>query len=132
MTKLKHLPPASKTTRFLSLGLDIIIYLVLAFGFMTFFSNGTVEHEDELLEIFRSIYMVIFSLFYFSQKKSPGNALTGLSIVDEEGKSPSFFQLTLRAACAGTFLAFLTILFSSENRGFHDFIGKTYVVKKSA
>lgn len=73
--------------------------------------------------------MLFYYVFFESLTgRTPGKLLTGTRVVDEQGQKPSFGQILGRSLAR--MLPFEPLsFFGAENRGWHDSLSKTYVVK---
>ena len=75
-------------------------------------------------------FIVLFYFVFFESLigRTPGKLLTGTRVVDEQGQKPSFGQILGRSLAR--MLPFEPLsFFGAENRGWHDSLSKTYVVK---
>lgn len=113
---------ASKKLRFFSLVLDILIYCDVSWFLQIMFSMKSQSSSG--------LYSLVFIVFYLINGMSPGNKILNFTIKRDNGDKQSFTTKILRAILASTMFAFLPILFTSRNIGFHDMIAGTVVYQK--
>ena len=79
-------------------------------------------------------YHAIFT-YYLGQ--TPGKMLLGIQVVDNNRQRPTLRQVILREVVGKIiillvmFIGFIWIIWDPNKRGWHDYIGNTYVVKKN-
>jgi uncharacterized RDD family membrane protein YckC len=111
-------------------------------GFILFGSEtATSQSEVVTTQIFASFLVCIISCIYISALLSSpwqatvGMKACGLKITDESGNRISFGRATGRwfamwlSGCPTLLIGFLMIAWTSKNKGLHDLIARTLVVK---
>ena len=79
-------------------------------------------------------YHAIFT-YYLGQ--TPGKMLLGIQVVDNNRQRPTLRQVILREVVGKIiillvmFIGFIWLIWDPNKRGWHDYIGNTYVVKKN-
>jgi hypothetical protein len=82
------------------------------------------------------ISIVYYVLFTYYQGQTPGKMLLGLHVQDENGNKPTLKQVLLREVVGKIIstvillIGYLWILWDPKKRGWHDYIARTYVIKK--
>jgi uncharacterized RDD family membrane protein YckC len=121
---------ASKSTRFLNLFLDRIIYSVLFIVHLFIFDRLHVIPSDMpfiyIVMYMFSFYFLYYFLFELAFGRTPGKFLTGTKVVDFNDRKPDFKTLFIRNLCR--FIPFNGISFLVGNEGWHDSISKTNVI----
>lgn len=80
--------------------------------------------------------VVYYVMFTYIKGQTPGKMLLGLHVVDANGFRPSLKQVFLREvigkaiAALALLIGYLWIIWDPKKRGWHDYIGGTYVVKR--
>jgi hypothetical protein len=119
-------PSFKKSRRLFHVILDIVavMFIVNSHLFLVneFFRTNIFE---VIADIFMGIayYLVVESLL----KTTVGKVMTNSIVVDSTGKRASFSRMLLRAFCR--FIPFEAITFLFSDRGWHDKLSGTYVVK---
>lgn len=125
--------PAGSGRRFLNLIVDYVVYFALTFaaGFvvvMVWGDRGARFLDETPGFVFGAPILLAYYIFLEgSCGRTVGKFLTGTIVVNESGGSPSWGQVILRSL--GRFIPFEAFSFLGSNpRGWHDRMGKTYVV----
>jgi uncharacterized RDD family membrane protein YckC len=120
----------------------VLFGLILVIALMYGSSSSSYNTVFAVIYILWLLFTIIFTLLYFAyQESSPkqatiGKQLMGLVVTDYEGRIISFGTalgrylakiLSALTLCIG----FVMIGFTEKKQGLHDFIVKTYVVKKA-
>lgn len=106
---------------FAGAGSDNPLFTNILFGFDIF---------DILFYLLGAGYFVLFTCF---SGTTPGKRIFNLSVIDEEGRTPSFFNILYRETI-GRYLSailcigYLLIFISKDKRGLHDILGGTRVI----
>ena len=127
--------PAERWRRFVNLLVDYFGFVALAFvvgmvigvvGGMT--AVNAMQHVG-VQYLFGFTIMLVYLVpleLYFG--RTLGKLVTGTRVVNESGEAPTFSQVFWRSMCR--FIPFEAFsFFTSDARGWHDSIPKTYVVK---
>ena len=75
-------------------------------------------------------------MFTYARGQTPGKMLLGLHVVDVNGEKPNLKQVLLRevigkaVAALALLIGYLWIIWDPRKRGWHDYIGGTFVVKR--
>lgn len=130
---------ASKGTRLAHLFIDyfgffaILVVLMFAGAFITAalgYPDFMIWLTSESITI-NLVSVVLYLLYYFiweaTTARTLGKLITGTIIVDENGEKPTAYTAFIRTICR--LIPFEYFSFLGE-RGWHDSISKTYVVKK--
>lgn len=127
--------PASSGLRFSNRLIDMLIVVLVLLSnifqniFFREYFRGTGDFELYLLEFATSFiyYMMLESVF----KITIGKCITNTMVVNEQGETPSFINMTGRTLCR--FIPFEALSFlGSDKRGWHDSMSGTYVVKRNS
>ena len=122
--------------RFLNYLLDTAILIGILFvgAFIYGVATGGVVEEDgeEGGLILQVILLGGFTLYYTISEaltgRTIGKLITGTKVVDATGNKPSFGKALVRSLCRHIPFEPLSLL-SSDARGWHDSIAKTWVVR---
>lgn len=122
--------------RFLNYLIDIafliIILFVGAFIYGIIAGGIAVEDEEEGGLMFQVIFLGGFTLYYAICEcltgRTLGKVITGTKVVDANGNNPSFGKALVRSLCRHIPFEPFSVL-SSDARGWHDSIPKTWVVR---
>lgn len=77
-----------------------------------------------------------YVMFTYARGQTPGKMLLGLHVVDENGQRPNLKQVLLREvvgkaiSALALLVGYLWIIWDHRKRGWHDYIGGTFVVKR--
>ena len=80
--------------------------------------------------------VVYYIMFTYLKGQTPGKMLLGLHVVDVNGYRPNLKQVLLRevigkaVSALALLIGYLWIIWNPKKRGWHDYIGSTYVVKR--
>ena len=83
-----------------------------------------------------ALSVVYYVMFTYAKGQTPGKMLLGLHVVDANGLRPSLKQVFLREvigkaiSALALLIGFLWIIWDPKKRGWHDYIGGTYVIKR--
>ena len=86
--------------------------------------------------VFPLLFVSYHIIFTYKLGQTPGKMMLGLQVVDGDGHKPSLRQILLREVLGKVivflimFVGFLWVLWDPKKRGWHDYIGGTYVVKR--
>jgi archaeal type IV pilus assembly protein PilA len=120
----------------------VLFGLILIFAMMSGSSSGSSAAFFGVIYILWFLFTIIFTVMYYAYQESSdkqatiGKQLMGLMVTDYEGRTISFGTavgrylakiLSALIICIGFFM----IGFTEKNQGLHDYIVKTYVVKKA-
>jgi len=130
---------ASKGIRLANLFIDYLGFfaILILMMFVASFIATAVGNQDFMLWYTREITtmnlvsIVLFFLYYFIWEaltgRTLGKLISGTIVVNENGEKPTASEIFIRTICR--FIPFEYFSFLGE-RGWHDSISKTYVVKK--
>jgi len=95
------------------------------------------ENENRILELIVCLTLIIYNSICeaSAMRGSVGKRIFKLVVVDIDGQGISYLNALLRSIgkVASLFfygLGFISILFTEHRQAFHDFLAKTYVVKR--
>jgi uncharacterized RDD family membrane protein YckC len=80
--------------------------------------------------------VVYYVIFTYAKGQTPGKMLLGLHVVDVNGNRPNLKQVLMREvigkaiSALALLMGYLWIIWDHRKRGWHDYIGGTYVVKR--
>ncbi|MQF94334.1 MAG: zinc-ribbon domain-containing protein [SAR202 cluster bacterium] len=80
--------------------------------------------------------VVYYVLFTYYRGQTPGKMLLDIHVVDENGQKPNLRQVILREVVGKAvsalvlLIGYLWIIWDPKKRGWHDYFGNTYVVKR--
>ncbi len=125
--------PVGKKTRFANYIIDLFTLLVLDIVF--FLIAPLILDESTLVFIVELPDIVLGSilsiLYYFSLEfftnRTLGKLVTGTSVIAQSGEKPSVSQILIRTL--SRLIPFEVLSFLFDDRGWHDKISKTFVVK---
>ena len=86
--------------------------------------------------VFPALFLGYHTIFTYKLGQTPGKMLLGLQVVDANDRKPSLKQILLREVLGKVivflimFVGFLWVLWDPKKRGWHDYIGGTYVIKR--
>jgi uncharacterized RDD family membrane protein YckC len=86
--------------------------------------------------VFPLLFVSYHTIFTYKLGQTPGKMLLGLQVVDADDHQPSLKQILLREVLGKVivflimFIGFLWVLWDPKKRGWHDYIGGTYVIKR--
>ncbi|XZE20010.1 RDD family protein [Pirellulaceae bacterium SH449] len=127
---------AGKGARFVNLLIDSAVYYAISFAAGVVIALSSSEAFLDYLEKVPNFLLglPIYFGYYFTLEATTGRTLgkmaTGTMVINEQGQPPSPGQVAGRTLCRLIpFEAFSILFASSEPRGWHDSIPKTYVVK---
>lgn len=89
---------------------------------------------DQIFQL--TVFVVVVLLFWFKKQSTPGKMIFKMKIVDYKSKrTPTKLQLVIRflsyiISTIPLFLGFIWIAFNKDNRGWHDFIAGTQVIRE--
>ncbi|BCX48140.1 RDD domain-containing protein [Haloferula helveola] len=128
---------ASLGLRFANLIIDRIASMVVVFVISFAYGFALVASGSEIEEDFGTGMELVLALgstfLYYAACESIfgrtlGKLITGTKVIDENGAKPSFLRALARTVCR--FIPFEPFsFFGSEQRGWHDSITRTWVVK---
>lgn len=81
------------------------------------------------------LYFLYFILMTYFFRQTLGKMITGISVIDKDGKGLSFSQVLYRELVGRfinnklAYIPYLMIIFTKNSIGLHDFFADTYVVK---
>jgi len=116
---------ASGFLRFINMLIDALVYYGIFMGVMFL---GLIEFDDTYM-----VYVIIVCYYVAIEGltgRSIGKLITGTKVVTENGSKPSFMNFVGRNLCRLIPFDGLSFLMKN-NRGWHDSISKTWVVKSS-
>ena len=130
---------ADKGTRFLNYFIDRIIAQILVVLVIAIIEeiefvlalNDRGEEDPFIVFTFLSVvtvYLGYYTLMEFYLGKTIGKLVSKTEVVKLDGSRPSFLNCLGRSLCR--IIPFNTISFLFAQRGFHDTISQTYVVKR--
>jgi len=125
----KDFEKASKGRRFANSLLDSIFYIII-FMIVMFNSGNPTPSEGGGLFYNLIGYGILFTYYILMEGVwgvTMGKLITGTKVVDINGNKPQFSTVIIRSLCR--FIPFDAISFLGE-RGWHDSISKTMVVRK--
>ncbi len=117
-------------------------------GFMTRLGAGIIDLVGPLIAsgiiialtdvpgVFPIIFISYHTIFTYKLGQTPGKMLLGLQVVDVNDYRPTLKQILLREVIGKAFVfmvmfvGFLWVLWDPKKRGWHDYIGGTYVIKR--
>ncbi|PKB75405.1 MAG: hypothetical protein BZY85_09525 [SAR202 cluster bacterium MP-SAtl-SRR3965592-G1] len=82
------------------------------------------------------LFISYHTIFTYKLGQTPGKMLLGLQVVDADDRKPSLKQILMREVLGKVivflimFVGFLWVLWDPKKRGWHDYIGGTYVIKR--
>lgn len=124
-----YVDEAENGTRFLNFLIDRVIIWLLNYALLLLFVIfvGIISNLLYYL-IFLLVFFLYYTLMEYSTKgKTIGKYITGTKAVYETGKDLTFQQAFLRTLCR--LIPLNGISFLVTDRGWHDRISKTYVIK---
>ncbi|WP_017549105.1 RDD family protein [Salinicoccus carnicancri] len=143
MDKLDHMATAHFFTRLVSYIIDVVliwsasqilIYPVLGMfdikGSHLWLPIFSVENIASGLLYF--LYFVLMTYFF---RQTLGKMITGISVIDKDGRGLGFMQVLYRELVgryinnALAYIPYLMIIFTKNRMGLHDYFADTYVVK---
>ena len=86
--------------------------------------------------IFALIFVSYHAIFTYNLGQTPGKMALGIQVVDSNRQKPTLRQIILREVIGKIivflvmFIGFIWVIWDPKKRGWHDYIGDTYVVKK--
>jgi len=86
--------------------------------------------------LFLILLVAYHAFFTYRMGQTPGKMLLGLQVVDSEGNKPTLKQILLRevvgklAIFFTLFIGLLWIIWEPKRRGWHDYLGGTFVTHK--
>jgi uncharacterized RDD family membrane protein YckC len=86
--------------------------------------------------VFPVLFVSYHTIFTYKLGQTPGKMLLGLQVVNSDDHKPSLRQILLREVLGKVivflimFVGFFWVLWDPKKRGWHDYIGGTYVIKK--
>jgi len=123
--------PVTKSKRLLHLLIDVLFVLYVAYAFLGTIAKmiiidgyQTVLFIISLLVLFLGIYYFIMELFF---KITFAKIITNTIIINKRGQKAGIFQIIGRSFCR--FIPFEGVSFLFNDRGWHDRLSGTYVVK---
>ena len=122
--------------RFLNLLIDttfLIVLLAVGFVLYAMVTGDVPEEDDTKSETVIQLVFIGFSVCYYAVLESLtgrtlGKVITGTKVVDADGNKPSFGKTLARSLCRNIPFEPFSVL-SSDARGWHDSIPKTWVVR---
>ena len=120
----------------------IILVLVMVITFNIFAANGTTFNKDNYNDLVKIqlVYFIILIIYNAVCESSNlmgslGKKACKLVVVDVDGRKITFVNALMRSVgkAISIFLlytGFFSILFSEYKQALHDFLAKTYVIKK--
>lgn len=124
-------PLADKGTRFTQHLIDSVLFLVLFVSYVFFMEDQFGVYErGELLRPLGGflLYMGFYAGSEAIFAKTPGKFFVGTRVVDASGNRPGSMRIVLRALCR--LIPFDDISFLLDQRGWHDQLSGTYVIKE--
>ena len=86
--------------------------------------------------ILAPIFVSYHAIFTYNLGQTPGKMLLGIQVVDDNHQKPTFRQIILREVIGkiivflAMFIGFIWIIWDPKKRGWHDYLGNTYVIRK--
>ena len=125
--------PVGKKTRFANYIIDLFTLLVL--DIICFLIAPLILDESTLIFIVElpdivlgSILSILYYFFLeFFTNRTLGKLFTGTSVIAQSGEKPSVSQILIRTF--SRLIPFEVLSFLFDDRGWHDKISKTFVVK---
>lgn len=145
-TLVSHYLPATLTRRFLNRAFDMLLFLVVAYVNFDFLQVSFEKYLNtphgpfvQLLLVNPMVYNVFYGtivLLYYTLMEyffhtTFGKTITNTTIVDVHGGFPFGRTIILRSFCRLIPADALSFFFSSGNRGWHDRLSDTAVVKET-
>jgi uncharacterized RDD family membrane protein YckC len=135
-TAFAQFTPVDKGLRFANRLLDFLFLVVLIAEQWNWFSNTSIilrvaDASLRTAELYLFGFFIIILYYTLSEslfKVTFGKLITGTRVVNEEGTTPSFGQALGRTLCR--FIPFEPWSFLFNDRGWHDSISGTYVIKE--
>lgn len=126
---------ASRLMRFLAFVIDIVVIIPLT----AFLGVGLVEQVSDFQPNFQTVVAIWTFVYYVALTSAFGATLgkmaLGMRVADADGSRPGFGAVVMREV-VGKFVSMLVILIGffwilidDRRQGWHDKIGKTFVVK---
>jgi uncharacterized RDD family membrane protein YckC len=126
---------AGRLHRFLAFVIDVIIIgvITVVLDAVGVINLGDPSTTDQVLEA--AISFGYYILLTAALGATLGKMALGMTVVDENGQKAGFLKVLIRetvgkfVSALVFFLGFIWILFDSNRQGWHDKIGRTFVVK---
>lgn len=145
MDKLDYMATAHFFTRLVSYIIDlIIIWSVSQIVIYPILGMLDIKDLHFWLPIFSVdnlasglLYFLYFVLLTYFFRQTLGKMITGISVIDKDGKNLSFKQILFRELVGRfinnklAYIPYLMIIFTEKRIGLHDFFADTYVVKNN-
>lgn len=86
--------------------------------------------------IFAILFLGYHGIFTYKLGQTPGKMLLGIQVVDQNDQRPSLQQIILREVLGKIivfivlFVGFIWMIWDPKNRGWHDYLAGTYVIRK--
>ena len=99
-------------------------------------ASGIIIALIDIPGIFPLIFFSYHTVFTYKLGQTPGKMMLGLQIVDANDNRPSLKQILLREVLGKLivflvmFIGFIWVLWDPKKRGWHDYIGGTYVIRR--
>ncbi|MBV4356071.1 RDD family protein [Parasegetibacter sp. MAH-26] len=123
--------PVNKSTRLLHLLIDVLFVSYVAYTFLGTIAKmiiidgyQTVLLIINLMVLFLGIYYLLMELFF---KVTFAKIITNTIVINRRGQKAGIFQIIGRSFCR--FIPFEGVSFLFNDRGWHDRLSGTYVVK---
>lgn len=145
MDKLDYMATAHFFTRLVSYLIDVIV-IWAASQILIYPILGMLDIKDLhfWLPIFSVdniasglLYFLYFILMTYFFRQTLGKMITGISVIDKDGRGLSFTQVLYRELVGRfinnslAYIPYLMIIFTENRIGLHDFFADTYVVKNN-
>ena len=99
-------------------------------------ASGIIVAFIDIPGIFPFLFVSYHTIFTYKLGQTPGKMMLGLQVVDANDHQPTLKQILLREVLGKIivflimFVGFLWVLWDPKKRGWHDYIGGTYVIKR--
>ena len=126
---------ASRWARFLASVIDVVVIIPLT----AFLGVGLIEQVSDFQPNFQTVIVVWTFVYYVAMTSAFGATLgkvaLGMRVADADGSRPGVGAVVMREVVGKIlsalviFIGFFWILVDDRRQGWHDKIGKTFVVK---
>lgn len=99
-------------------------------------ATGIVIAIVDIPGVFPFLFISYHTIFTYKLGQTPGKMMLGLQVVNADDEQPSLLQILLREGLGKIivflilFIGFIWVLWDPKKRGWHDYIGGTYVIRR--